>query len=402
MSVKRAWLHVVGIGDDGLDSLHHATRGLVEDAEFIFGAERHHTLTQTLTAERRSWPSPFQALISDLRALEGKSVVVLATGDPLWYSVGSSLAQHFGTSEIMFHPQLSAFQLASARMGWSLAAVQTLTVHGRAPQTVLPFLAPEAKILLLTSDGETPMQIAQLLTENGFGASKMTALAHMGGVDELRVEGSANAWSDRVPDFHTLAVECRADAGVILQPRTALPDEAFISDGTMTKRDIRALSLAKLNPSQGALLWDLGCGAGSVAIEWMRSAKEARAIGIERRADRRAMAAQNGLALGAPALTLIDADLPSGLDDLSAPDAVFIGGGLTHETFATVWSALKPHGRLVANTVTLEGEAILFEIHKKLGGDLTKIALTHASQIGRLTGWRAAMPVTQLSLVKGG
>jgi precorrin-6Y C5,15-methyltransferase (decarboxylating) len=181
-----------------------------------------------------------------------------------------------------------------------------------------------------------------------------------------------------------------------------LPDAAFVSDGTMTKRDIRAVTLAKLNPMRGALLWDVGCGSGTVAIEWMRSAKDTRAIGIERRADRRSMATENALALGAPQLKLIDADLPKGMTDLPAPDAVFIGGGLSHETFQAAWSALKPHGRLVINTVTLEGEAILFDLHKVHGGDLVKIAVTQALPVGSLTAWRPSMPVTQLSLTKGG
>lgn len=224
----------------------------------------------------------------------------------------------------------------------------------------------------------------------------------MNGADEARFEGTAADWSHTVPDFHTLAVECIAGEGAALLPRTGLPDDAFLSDGNMTKRETRAVTLAKLAPARGALLWDIGCGSGSVSIEWMRAARDARAIGIERRADRRDMAATNAVTLGAPALKLIDGEAPSALDGLPAPDAVFIGGGLTRAVFDTAWSALKPHGRLVANTVTLEGEAALLALHAEFGGELSRLSVERAKPVGRLHGWKPFMTVTQWSLIKGG
>ncbi|MFT6169182.1 MAG: precorrin-6Y C5,15-methyltransferase (decarboxylating) [Celeribacter sp.] len=395
-----AWLHIIGLGDNGLDSLTPATRAVLEGADVIVGAERHHALTSELRAERLNWPSPFSALTETLDNLRGKQVAVLATGDPLWYSVGVSLARKFDVSDVLFHPQVSAFQLAAARMGWGVSGVETLTVHGRPARTILPFLAPDQKLILLTAGAQTPAEIATLLTEQGYGKSKMTVLAHMGGTDEARFDGHAKTWAHSVPDFHSLAIECVLDDGVAPLPRTGLPDGAFVSDGTMTKRDIRAVTLAKLMPMRGALLWDIGCGSGSVAIEWMRSARDARAIGIERRVDRRGMAAENALRLGAPALQLIDGEVPKALSGLARPDAVFIGGGLSQGSFDAAWHALKPHGRLVANAVTLEGEALLFDLFQKHGGDLTRIAVSRAEPVGRLTGWRAAMPLTQWSIVK--
>ncbi|MEN8837145.1 MAG: precorrin-6y C5,15-methyltransferase (decarboxylating) subunit CbiE [Celeribacter marinus] len=394
------WLHVIGIGDNGFDSLSPATRSILESAEVIFGADRHHDLTAHLTAERRAWPSPFDALMSDLKSLNGKRVIVLATGDPLWYSVGARIARDIDPSEILFHPQLSAFQLAAARMGWSLADCETLTIHGRPAEQIIPFLAPSQNLLILTKDASSPLKVAQILRERGYGASRLTALAHMNGTDEARFDGTADAWSHAVPDFHTLAVRCIAQEGAAILPRTGLPDSAFASDGTMTKQEVRAVTLAKLAPARGALLWDVGCGAGSVAIEWMRAARDVRAIGVECRADRRAFAAQNAITLGAPALTLIDGTAPEALAHLPAPDAVFIGGGLTPEVFTVAWSALKPHGRLVANTVTLEGEAVLLALHAQFGGTLSRIAVERAVPVGRLTGWKPSMTVTQWSLSK--
>jgi len=396
-----AWLHIVGIGADGLEGLSPATRAVVEAAEVLIGADRHHGLAPDLPAERIAWPSPFSALIETLQGLRGRRVVVLATGDPLWFSVGARIGRDIDPTEIVYHPQLSAFQLAAVRMGWSMADLETLTVHGRPVEQMIAFIQPDARLLILTTGAETPARIARFLTERGFGQSRMTVLAHMGGPDEARFDGVAERWAHVVPAFNTLAVDCIAAPDAALLPRVpGLPDGLFQSDGTMTKQEVRAVTVAKLMPMRGALLWDIGTGCGSVAIEWMRAARYARAVGIEPRADRRAMAAANALALGAPRLALIDGTAPDALSGLDAPDAVFIGGGLSDDTIAACWDALRPLGRLVANAVTLESEAILLELQKRRGGDLVKLAIHRAEPVGRLTGWRPLMPVTQWSLVK--
>lgn len=395
------WLHIIGIGEDGLDGLSPATRAVLEAAEIIIGGDRHHTLSASITAERLSWPSPFNALIEKLESFRGRRVAVLATGDPLWFSVGARIGRAIHPSQIVYHPQLSAFQLAAARMGWSLPDVETLTVHGRPVEQMIAFIQPDQRLLVLTTGAQTPAQIAKFLSERGYGRSRMTVLAAMGGADEARFDGIAESWAHVVPEFNTLAVECIADPDAALLPRIpGLDDALFQSDGTMTKQEVRAVTVAKLMPMRGALLWDIGCGCGSVAIEWMRAAHYARAIGIEPRADRRTMAAANALALGAPKLELIEGTAPNCLADLPAPDAIFIGGGMSDETFDAAWSALRPLGRLVANAVTLESEAQLLALHKTHGGLLTKIAVNRAEPVGRLTGWRPLMPVTQWSLVK--
>ena len=395
------WLHIVGIGEDGMDGLTPATRTVVEAAEVIVGGERHHTLSLNPDAERIAWPSPFDAMIETLQSLKGKRAVVLVTGDPLWFSVGARIGRAIPATELVYHPQLSAFQLAAARMGWSLADVETLTVHGRPVEQMIAFIQPDQKLIVLTTGAETPSQIAKFLTERGFGGSKMTVLAAMGGEREERFDGYAESWSHEVPAFNTLAIDCVAAPDAALIPRVpGLADALFQSDGTMTKQEVRAATVAKLMPMRGALLWDIGTGCGSVAIEWMRAARYARAIGIEPRADRRSMAAQNALALGAPKLEIIDGTVPEALEGLDAPDAVFIGGGLSRETFEVVWAAVRPLGRVVANAVTLESEAMLIELHKVHGGDLVKIQTHRAEPIGALTGWRPSMPVTQWSLIK--
>ncbi len=395
------WLHIVGIGEDGLDGLTPATRAVVEAAEIIVGGDRHHDLSGAVNATRVAWPSPFDALIDQLLEFKGKRVVVLATGDPLWFSVGARIGRAIDSTQIVYHPQLSAFQLASARMGWSLADVETLTVHGRPVEQMVAFIQPDQKLIILTTGAETPEKIAKFLSDRGFGNSKMTVLAAMGGENEQRFDGVADTWNHSVPAFNTLAIDCIAAPNAALLPRVpGLDDSLFQSDGTMTKQEVRAATLAKLMPMRGALLWDIGTGSGSVAIEWMRAARYARAVGIEPRADRRAMAAANALALGAPKLELIDGETPAALGGLDAPDAIFIGGGLSEETFEIAWDKLRPLGRLVANAVTLESEAMLIDLHRKHGGQLAKISVQRAEPVGKLTGWRPFMAVTQWNLVK--
>lgn len=395
------WLHIVGIGEDGMDGLSAATRAVVEAAEVIVGGDRHHKLSDVVTAERLSWPKPFDALIDKLKDLRGKRVVVLATGDPLWFSVGARIGRSIDKSEIAYHPQLSAFQLAAARLGWSLADLETLTVHGRPVEQMIAFIQPGQRLLILTTGSDTPNRIAKFLTERGFGRSRMTVLAAMGGPDEAIFEGKAESWDQTVPEFNTLAVDCIPDKEAALLPRVpGLADELFEHDGTMTKREVRAVTLAKLMPMRGALLWDVGCGCGSVAVEWMRAARYTRAVGLEPRADRRVMAAANALALGTPGLKLIEGKAPEGLAGLEQPDAVFIGGGLGEPVIDACWQALRPLGRLVCNAVTLESEILLIDMHRKYGGELIKMHINRAEPVGAYRGWRAHMPVTQWSLIK--
>ncbi|MBC6442263.1 MAG: precorrin-6y C5,15-methyltransferase (decarboxylating) subunit CbiE [Rhodobacteraceae bacterium] len=395
------WLHIVGIGEDGLDGLAPAARAVVEAAEVIIGGTRHHTLSKKVTAERLSWPHPFSTLIDTLLGLKGCRVVVLATGDPLWYSVGARIGRAIPPEEITYHPQLSAFQLAAARMGWSLADIETLTVHGRPVEQMIAFIQPGQQLLILTTGAETPDQIARLLADRGFGQSRMTVLAAMGGEGEVRFDGIAESWNHNVPAFNTLAIECvAAPDAAVLSRVPGLSDDLFCHDGTLTKQEIRAATLAKLMPMRDALLWDVGCGCGSISVEWMRAARHTRAIGIEPRPDRRMMAHENAAALGAPRLEIVEGQAPAALDGLKTPDAIFIGGGLSEETFTACWDALRPLGRFVANAVTLESESLLIDMHRHHGGQLAKIQIHRAESVGGMTGWRPAMPVTQWSLVK--
>jgi precorrin-6B C5,15-methyltransferase / cobalt-precorrin-6B C5,C15-methyltransferase len=397
----KVWLHIIGIGEDGLDGLTADARTCIVSADYIVGGKRHHALIGDCSATRINWPSPFNALTTKLNELRGKRVVILATGDPLWFSVGNRLAACFNASELAFYPHVSAFQLAASALGWALQDINCLSVHGRPIERIKPQLQQGRRLLLLTSNGQAVSNIAALLTEAGFGPSKLVALSHLGGADQARVDGLAGNWAHEVPDLNTLAIECIAAPDAQVFPvGYGLPDDAFSHDGTMTKQEVRAVTLAKLVPMPNALLWDVGCGCGSVAVEWMRAASGARAIGIEAREDRRAMAKANALNLGGFDLPLIAGTAPGALKDLEAPDAIFIGGGLSAEVFDLCLAALKPMGRLVCNAVTLGSEQVLLEKYAVHGGSLSKLQFAQATPLGGQMGWKPAMPVTQYSLVK--
>ncbi|MAZ15135.1 MAG: cobalamin biosynthesis bifunctional protein CbiET [Ahrensia sp.] len=394
------WLHIVGIGEDGMDGLSAQAQKLVGEAEVIVGGDRHHTLAPNVTAKRIAWPSPFDAMIEEIKSHKGRRVVVLVTGDPLWFSVGSRIIRGIPKEEVVFHPQLSAFQFASCRMGWSLADVETLTVHGRAAEQIIPWFAPDQRILLLTKDASSPGTVARLLTERGYGPSKLTVLAALGGPNEARFDGVAEDWDRTVPDFHVLAVEIIAGPDAQVLPRTGLPDDVFTHDGKITKRTARALALAKLVPVRDGMLLDVGCGCGSIAIEWMRGAPEARAIGIEPQEKRRVMAEENAVKLGAPKFQLVNGTAPEALAGLPVPDAVFIGGGISRATIEACMDALKPHGRLVAHAVTLESEAVLLETFNAHGGELQRMSTETAEPVGPFHGWKPSMTVTQWAWAK--
>ena len=397
-----SWLTVIGIGEDGVDGLSAKALQELEQAEIIVGGQRHHELSPNINAQRINWPSPFDALIDEIRSHKGKRIVILVTGDPLWYSVGARILKAIPREEVTFYPQLSAFQWASARMGWSLADVETVTVHGRADSQILPHLAPGVRMLVLTQNSETPAALAEMLCDRGFGASKLTVLAALGGEREQRFDGIAETWRHDVPDFHTMAIECVAGENAQWYPRTGgLPDSAFVSDGQVTKQDVRAATIAKLAPYPDAVLWDIGAGCGSVSVEWMRGARGAIAVAIEHKAKRVEMIRQNTVQLGAEKMVIVEGRAPEDLNGLPQPDAIFIGGGLNTEgVFDAAWMALRPGGRLVANVVTLESEALLSELQAKHGGELVRLSVQKAESVGPYRGWRAAMPVTQWCVVK--
>ena len=365
----------------------------------MFGGRRHLALAAPLIrGAARPWPSPFDGAADEVLAHRGRQICVLASGDPFHYGIGAVLVRRIDAREMNVVPAPSAFSLAAARLGWSLPHTVLLSVHGRTLDLVRPHLQPGARILALTSDGEGPATLAKLLTETGFGASRLTVLEALGGPRERIRTTRANDYGFGAVDaLNTVAIEVEAAPGARVLARTSgLADNLFEHDGQITKREIRAVTLSSLAPCRGELLWDIGAGAGSVAIEWMLADPAMRAIAIERRADRAARIRRNAALFGVPGLEVLDGTAPAALSGLATPDAIFVGGGAGDAGVLDAASrTLRPGGRLVVNAVTLETEALLFAHHAALGGELIRIAVSRASEVGEMTAWRPAMPVTQ-------
>jgi precorrin-6Y C5,15-methyltransferase (decarboxylating) len=396
------WLSIIGLGEDGLEGLTPTARALYDQAEVLIGGERIFAMVPEDGRQRLSWPSPLSALVEKIAARHGQRVCVLATGDPLHYGIGVALARRVPIEEMTIVPAVSAYTLACARLGWNRAEVETLSLHGRPLEPLHASLQPGAKLLLLGTGAETPARVAALLRGRGYGPSRIVVFEHMGGPKERRHQGTAEDWDvPGIAEFNTLAVDCLAGPGAALLPRApGLPDAAFHHDGQMTKREVRAITLAALAPVPGQLLWDVGAGAGSVAIEWLRSDPRCRAIAIEREPGRIARIAGNAAALGVPGLEIVEGEAPAALEGLQPPDAVFLGGGVrTAGVFETAWAALRPGGRLVANAVTIEGAAALTRWYGDYDGELVGIAISRAGPVGGASALRPMMPVTQLRLV---
>lgn len=392
------WLNVIGIGEDGIEALPRALQALIERAELIVGGERHLAMVPQARAEKKSWASPLSLTLDEIWSRRGKPVVVLATGDPMHFGIGVALARRVPAEEMAVHPHISAFSLAAARMRWPLADTECLTIHGRSLDLLASAVAPGRRLLLLSHDGTSPAEVAVRLTELGYGDSAVTVLEHMGGARERIYAGRADGWAHpRAADLNTLAVDCRADAETrALSLTPGLPDEAFQHDGQLTKREIRAATLSALRPLPGQLLWDVGAGCGSIAIEWLRTHRSLSAIAIESDAMRQGLIETNAATLGTPHLRLVEAAAPRAYEGLPGPDAVFIGGGLSDRGVAEgAWERLKSGGRLVANAVTAEGEAHLFALRGKLGGEMTRLSVARLAPVGELHGWKPLMPVTQ-------
>lgn len=401
-AVSRRWLSIVGIGEDGVDGLSPVARGLIRSAEIVFGGTRHLTLAGALIrGEARPWPSPFDSAVDGVLSQRGRPVCVLASGDPFLHGVGAVLARRIDPAEMLAVPAPSAFSLAAARLGWALPETVQVSLHGRPIDLVRPHLQPETRVLALTSDGDGPAELARLLSDAGFGGSTLTVLEALGGSRErIRTATAEDFDFGEIDALNVVAIVVKAGPRARVIPRAAgLPDAMFEHDGQITKREIRALTLSSLAPRRGELLWDIGSGSGSIAIEWMLTDPSLRAIAIERRHDRAARIRRNATAFGVPGLEVVEGDAPAVLEGLPAPDAVFIGGGGA-ATLDAALSRLRGRGRLVANAVTLETEAMLLVRYATLGGELTRLAVTRADAVGGRTGWRPALPITQWTWIK--
>ncbi len=398
------WLTIAGIGEEAGGGIDPQAWPLIRDADLLVGGERHlATVPENATMARRMiWAQPFGNTVDAILAHRGRPVVVLASGDPMEWGVGATLSRHLSAREMTILPHPGAFSLAAARLAWPLHAVRRTTLHGRPLDRLALFLQPGTRLLALSRDGETPILVARWLDAQGWGASELTVLERLGGPNERIVTGSAASFpKDAFADLNTLAIHFRPTATARVLSRLAgLPDACFENDGQLTKQDVRAATLAKLAPCAGEVLWDVGAGCGSIAIEWLRADEGMRAVAIERARSRVSLIARNASALGVPDIQIVEGVAPEALVDLAPPDAVFIGGGLNTQTVDSCWATLNPGGRLVANAVSVEGERVLLDVFARLGGSLTRIAISHVRDLADHHVWRPSMPVCQFVVSK--
>ncbi|UQA94383.1 precorrin-6Y C5,15-methyltransferase (decarboxylating) subunit CbiT [Streptomyces halobius] len=430
-------LTVVGIGADGWGGLPAASQQALREAEVLIGGPRQLALLPgECGGERIPWPSPLRPAVPGLLAAHaGRRICVLASGDPLFYGIGRTLTEVLGggapTGEVpageaaaygtersqgaersegaasgaslRVLPHPSSVSYACARLGWPVEDTEVITLVGRPAESLAAALHDGRRLLVLSTGAGTPAEVAALLRAHGFGPTRMRVLEQLGGERESTAEGTAADWARPPGDpLNVIALDCAREPGALrLSAVPGLPDAAYEHDGQLTKRHVRAATLAALAPAPGELLWDVGGGSGSIAIEWLRAHRSCRAITVERDPVRAERIGRNARSLGVPSLRVVHGPAPAALDGLPTPDAVFIGGGLTAPgLLAACWEALPPGGRIVANTVTLESEALLTDWYRRHGGELVRLAVAHAVPVGGFTGWRQAMPVTQWAAVK--
>ena len=391
---------MVGLGARGWPDLPTRLQSLVRHAEVVFGSPRQLNLVPAFPGQQReSWPSPLREGLPELLGqVLGRRIVALASGDPLAFGIGSTLIDILGTGQVRVHPALSSVTLARARMGWADDSVEVVRLRGDDVDQVRRAVFPARRLIILSRDSDSPAEIAAVLTDSGFGESRLTVLGDLDSDVESRVDSLARDRPGPAPALNAVCVECVGPGSGSLAP--GLPDQEFEHDGQLTKRDVRASALAHLMPRPGQLLWDVGAGAGSIAIEWLRCHPSCRAVAVEQQNERAKRIQANARALGVPSLSVVNAVAAEILDELPRPDAIFIGGGATSEIISRCWAALPEGGRMVIHSVTQETELIMAQCRRDHGGELTRISVEHLVPIGRYSGWQPARPVVQWSAVK--
>jgi precorrin-6Y C5,15-methyltransferase (decarboxylating) len=402
------WLSVIGMGADGLDSLSGKAQRALEAADVLVSSPRLFALFPDDGRPRIEWSSPLSATLPAIESCRSKKVAVIATGDPLCYGVGTWLLTKFPLGDMIIIPNISAFALTCARMGWAQQQTQLLTLHGRDDVTIRNAIAPQTRLVILSEDATTPRTVCAHLDDLGYQDSIINVFAHLDGRKEkvfgyLAKEGATqfNAAFEANPDhdLNTIALECVAGPDArILSRAPGNPDNLFSDFRKMTKRELRSLAIARLAPQPGDVMWDVGAGSASVAAEFLRLAPGGAAYAFDIDADAQIHQRENASRFGLTNLHIAPrAELPLHDKDLCCekPDAIFMGGGISKDAIEAALRFLKPGGRFVCNAVTIESELDLLSAYSRYGGELSRISIARAEPLGAVHGFKPAMTITQ-------
>ncbi|KJZ23870.1 bifunctional cobalt-precorrin-7 (C(5))-methyltransferase/cobalt-precorrin-6B (C(15))-methyltransferase [Tritonibacter mobilis] len=392
----RPWLTLIGLGENGPEGLSDASRAALRAAEIIIGGPRHLDLVDA-GARGQAWPVPFST--APVLAARGRATVVLASGDPFWHGAGGSLLRDLDRCEWTSHPAHSCFALAANALGWKLEDTLCLGLHAAPFARLRPILGRGTQAICTLRDGAAAAELAAYLCEIDFSASEITVLERLRGPRERIRTTTAQGFD--FTDIDAPVVAALTASGTGLPQASGLEDALFASDGQITKRPIRALTLSALAPRVGEHLWDIGGGSGSVSVEWCLAAQGATATTFEARPDRLENIRRNAEAFGlSHRLTASEGRAPEVLEGHPPPDCVFIGGGGSQALIAHLWQILPAGTRLVANGVTLETEILLMQAHASHGGHLLKVEIAEAGPLGTMRGWERARPVIQWSVTR--
>ncbi|MEP3844739.1 MAG: precorrin-6y C5,15-methyltransferase (decarboxylating) subunit CbiE [Paracoccaceae bacterium] len=393
------WLTIIGLGEDGPEGLSAASRSVLASATVIMGPPRHLALVADSPAKMIEWPVPFAKGVDDLMALRGQKTVVLASGDPFWFGAGTVLAHRLDAGEWQAFPGASTFSLAANRLGWALERSLCFGLHATPISKLRPHLAPNQQIIILLRDGAAVPELASYLTDLGFGASQLSIFEALGGPHETQTDLRADVPCAQTFTHPVCVAATIQGPGKVVPTTSGIPDDFFDSDGQMTKRPVRALTLSALAPKPFEHLWDIGGGSGSIAIEWLLSHSTVTATSIEPRPDRAERITRNADALGVSHLNVITGKAMDVVETLPNPDAVFVGGGLDQPLLDWLLQTLQAGTRIVINAVTLETEALLVQAQKQSGGHLMRFEMSQVTEIGSRTGWKSQFPIVQWSVV---
>lgn len=403
---------VVGITDAGAASLTPAYSDIVAGADVLVGGARQLAFFPDHSARRIVIRTDMVALADLLRAEQavGRRIVVLASGDPLLYGIGSTLRRFFPADALHIYPNVSAVQLAWARIvePWHDAGI--VSVHGRALAAVIEAARHHARLAVLTDGDHTPAAIARTLLAAGLPDRPIAVCERLGGPEERVTRTTLAMVPEQTFDPLNVLLLLPAEGAAMPTSRPCgwlpgAPDDAFAQRtperGLITKREVRVLSLAALGLRAEDVLWDVGAGTGSVAIEAARHVPSTRVYAIERDAARLPLIEENRRRFGTTNVSIIAGTAPEACGDLPDPDAVFIGGsgGALTAIIATAMARLHVGGRLVVNLATLEGLHEALEAIRAHGEapEVTQISIGRGKAIGANTRLQALNPVFLVS-----